>query len=61
MSKRIEAAGVNAWFGAFQANDGVTMAIEPKQVAATWNPPHPDAPTQQLVFVAHVHSAKGRP
>ena len=38
MSKRIEAADVNAWFGAFKAIDGVTMSIEPKQVTALIGP-----------------------
>jgi len=37
-------------------------AIEPSLVARSWNLPHPEAATQQLVFVTHVHpkSARGR-
>jgi O-methyltransferase involved in polyketide biosynthesis len=34
--------------------------IEPRHVAEEWRLPHPDAPTQQLVFVAHVDSNHSR-
>ena len=35
-------------------------AIEPRQVAHARSLPHPDAPTQQLVFVAQVHPNPSR-
>jgi O-methyltransferase involved in polyketide biosynthesis len=35
-------------------------AIEPSLVARSWNLPHPDAATQQVVFVNHVHSKSSR-
>jgi O-methyltransferase involved in polyketide biosynthesis len=37
-------------------------AIEPSVVARTWNLPHPEVATQQVVFVTHVHpkSPRGR-
>ncbi len=34
--------------------------IEPRHVAEEWLLPHPDAPTQQLVFVAHVDPNRSR-
>ena len=38
MSKRIEASGVTAYFGTHTAVDGVSLAIEPKQVTAIIGP-----------------------
>ena len=35
-------------------------AIEPHGVARAWGLPHPDTPTQQLVFVAHVDPNRSR-
>jgi len=35
-------------------------AIEPSLVAHAWNLPHPDARTNQLVFVTHVHPKPSR-
>ncbi|MEV6526677.1 phosphate ABC transporter ATP-binding protein PstB [Longispora sp. NPDC051575] len=38
MAKRIEAAGVTAYYGAFKAIDSVSMTIEPKSVTALIGP-----------------------
>jgi phosphate transport system ATP-binding protein len=38
MAKRIEAAGVTAYYGSFKAIDGITMTIEPKSVTALIGP-----------------------
>ena len=38
MAKRIEAAGVSAYYGSFKAIDGVSMVIEPKSVTALIGP-----------------------
>jgi phosphate transport system ATP-binding protein len=38
MSKRIEAAGVTAWFGSHKAIDSISVTIEPKQVTALIGP-----------------------
>jgi len=38
MAKRIEASGVTAYYGGFNAIDNVNMVIEPKSVTALIGP-----------------------
>jgi phosphate transport system ATP-binding protein len=38
LAKRIETAGLSAWFGSFQAIEDVTITIEPKSVTACIGP-----------------------
>src|SRR5947207_11070116 len=38
MAKRIEAAGITAYYGGFKAIDSVSMVIEPKSVTALIGP-----------------------
>jgi phosphate transport system ATP-binding protein len=38
MAKRVEAAGVTAYYGSFKAIDSITMTIEPKSVTALIGP-----------------------